>query len=191
MVFKAIKLKKILIVIAAVVLLLNAGNVLRLFYPAKYVDYIKKYAAAYDVDPYLGMSVIKAESNYEHEAVSHKNATGLMQITEPTAGWIAEMLQLDDFTYEQVTEPEMNIRMGCYYIDYLMEMYGGNVKCALAAYNAGLSNVDKWLENREYSKDGVNLSSVPFPETERYIDKVLNAQKMYRLLYRVKGGRMV
>ncbi len=168
------------------ILILNIGNICRLFYPVKYMDSVKKYTEKYQLDPYLIMSIIKAESNFNADAVSGKNATGLMQIIEPTAMWLSDKLGMDDFTYADITDPDINIQMGCYYIAFLLDHYEGNTENALAAYNAGQGNVDQWLLREEYSKDGESLSHIPYPETRRYIRQVTNNEKVYRALYKVK-----
>lgn len=165
------------------VLVLNLGHLGRMLYPAKHTEYIRQYAKVYQVDPYLVMSIIKAESNFDAEAVSHKNAKGLMQIIQPTAEWLADRMELTDFSYESITEPALNIQMGCYYLSYLLEQYQGDLKNALAAYNAGTGNVNQWLRDPAYSKDGKTLSRIPFPETRRYITRVTNNLRMYKLLY--------
>ena len=164
-------------------LILNIGNIIKMLYPVKHLDHIKTYATQYGVDPYLIMGIIKTESNFEADAVSHKNATGLMQIMEPTAKWLATKMELADFSYTDITDPALNIQMGCYYIHYLLEHYDGNTENALAAYNAGQGTVDKWLKNPEYSKNGDTLSLVPYPETRKYIQRVINNQKIYSRLY--------
>ncbi|MGN1059823.1 MAG: lytic transglycosylase domain-containing protein, partial [Clostridia bacterium] len=153
--------------------------------------HIKKYAAAYEVDPYLIMSMIKTESNFDQDAVSHRQAAGLMQIIEPTALWLSDRMDLTDFQYEDITEPALNIQMGCYYIAYLLELYDGNVKNAVAAYNAGEGTVNRWLTDSACSKDGENLSYIPYPETRHYITQVINNQKIYRLLYKIRPAQSV
>ena len=180
---KRIKWGRILILIICIVLILNAKNIARKIYPANHIDEICQYSSMYQVDPYLIMSIIKAESNFKPDAVSDKNATGLMQIMEPTALWLAERMELADFQYEDIKDPELNIQIGCYYISYLLSLYDGNTDTALAAYNAGEGTVDGWLINKEYSQDGENLSYIPYPETRHYITKVNNNQKVYRALY--------
>ncbi len=187
---KSFKIKwvRLVAVILIVILLLNTANIARLFYPVRYMNHIKQYASEYNVDPYLVMSIIKTESNFDETAVSKKNASGLMQIIEPTALWLAERMGLSDFTYDRITEPELNIQMGCYYISYLLTLYDGNEKNALAAYNAGDGTVDRWLANSDYSKDGITLSNVPYPETRKYITKVMNHRRIYRLLYRLRSA---
>lgn len=182
---KRIKWGRLLILLLMIILILNFGNIARRIYPAKYTDHINKYATMYQVDPYLVMSIIKAESNFKADAVSHKNATGLMQIIEPTATWLAERMELSDFQYNDIKDPELNIRMGCYYISYLLSLYDGNTDAAIAAYNAGEGVVNGWLTDTEYSTDGKNLTYIPYPETRYYITKVNNNQKVYKVLYKL------
>lgn len=182
---------RLLLLAAALILLCQSGNILRVFFPVEYENVIKKYSQEYGVDPYMVMAVIKSESNFEQEAVSHKQARGLMQVTQSTAVWLAEKLGITDFSEDDIYKPDVNIRLGCYYLSYLSGLYGGNDKCALAAYNAGSGTVDQWLADGSYSKDGETLYKVPYRETEQYINKVLNYQKMYRILYRVRAGRQV
>lgn len=174
----------ILFILAVGFVLIACFSVLKAIYPLKYEYYIEKYSQEFDIDPYLVTGMIKAESNFKSDAVSSKNATGLMQITKSTANWIAKELDVDDFDYEtDMTQPELNIKMGCFYISYLLEMYSGREDCATAAYNAGFNNVDRWLSDEKYS-GGDTLDNIPFSETERYVSKVLNNKKLYRLLYK-------
>lgn len=179
------KISKILVAVILVITLLKSVVYgAKMIYPVKYTDYIERYSKEYNIDPYLIMSVIKAESNFKSGAVSQKDASGLMQITKDTAEWIAEKLCLTEFDYEKdIKNPEININMGSYYINYLKDMYEGRMDCVLAAYNAGFNNVDEWLTNSEYSKDGETLYAIPFPETDKYVNKVKNNYKIYKFLY--------
>lgn len=179
------------LLLVIIILILNLGNIGRLIFPVKYMNYIKSSAQTYNIDPYLIMSIIKSESNFESDAVSHKSATGLMQIMEPTAKWLAEKMELDSFDYSQITDPALNINMGCYYIDYLLDRYDGNVENALAAYNAGQGTVNGWLANKDYSKDGKTLTQIPYPETRNYVRRTLANEKMYRLLYKIRPAELV
>ena len=79
-------------------------------------------------------------------------------------------------------DPEINIKMGCWYLNNLIEQFG-NVDTALAAYNAGSGNVRQWLQDSEYSKDGETLYNIPFAETKKYVDKIKVNYKMYQYLY--------
>ena len=177
--------KLILIVLLGIIICYGANYVIKMIYPIKYENYIEKYAKEFEVDPYLVVSIIKTESNFKDSAISKKGASGLMQITKDTAQWIANKLEIEAFNYEEdIKNPEINIKMGAYYIDYLIEMYEGNRDLAIAAYNAGFNNVNKWLSDGECSKDGESLLKIPFPETERYVNKVNNSYKIYKVLYK-------
>lgn len=154
-----------------------------LIYPKDYQLTVKKYAKMYDVPDEIVFSVIKAESNYDENAQSPKGAVGLMQIMEPTGKWAAEKLEREEFSKELLYDPVINIEIGCFYLSYLLDLYGGDIKNALAAYNAGPSNVDKWLADEKCSKNGKNLDHIPFSETEQYVKKVMRNIKIYDFLY--------
>lgn len=147
-------------------------------YPVAYSEYISKYAAQNNLDPCLVMAVIKVESNYVPEAQSDY-AYGLMQLTEETAEWNAKKMGLKDYDWHV---PETNIRIGSYYLKSLIDKYH-NVDTALAAYNAGGGNVDSWLKDSRYSKDGETLNHIPFPETRHYVRKVNENWDSYKKLY--------
>lgn len=163
----------------AVFILYNAGRTL---YPLKYEELVEKYSKRYDLDPFLVLAVIKVESSFRHNAVSHKNARGLMQITEGTGGWGADKLGLKDYSTEKLFDPDVNINIGCWYLSSLYDQFG-DTDLVLAAYNAGSGNVTKWLGNSELSADGKTLDRIPFRETERYIRKVKNSYTIYKKLY--------
>ena len=150
----------------------------RLDYPGE----ILEYAHAFSLDPYLVAAVIHCESGNRSDAISPKGAVGLMQIMPDTGAWIAEKLGMDAYSPDMLTDPAVNIRMGCWYLGYLLERFGGALPHALAAYNAGQGNVDKWLADGAYSQEGV-LVKIPFPETENYVKKVERAYEKYKELY--------
>lgn len=187
-------MKKILnfifVIIAAFVIIsaLKASYnlIMHAVYPVRYYEYIEKYSRKYDLDKYLVMGVIKAESNYIHDAHSGV-ARGLMQLTEETARWVSEKINID-FSTDDIEDPETNIQMGCYYLSYLISHYNGNINVALAAYNAGMGNVSKWLSDSEYSTDGINLSYIPFAETREYIKKVNNYTEKYKKIYNLNSS---
>lgn len=144
-------------------------------YPVEYSSYITKYAKENDLDPYLVISVIKQESNFVPDARS-PYAAGLMQLTEETAHEYAAKMGLTNYDY---TEPETNIQIGCYVLRKLIDKYE-IVDTALAAYNAGMGNVDKWLADPEYSGDGENLDHIPFPETRHYVKNINKYMAEYK-----------
>lgn len=181
---KAIKKLIVLIIFAgAVFLLVNWGqnSVYKMLYPIRYTDIVEEYAEEYSLDPYLVYGVIKAESNFVHDAHSGV-ARGLMQITDDTAGWIADKMKLKSFEPEMLDDPESNIRMGCFYLRYLLDYYK-DTELALAAYNAGMGNVNRWLANAEHSADGKTLDNIPFKETREYVERVENYTEIYRERY--------
>lgn len=179
------KIKKIGIVILCIVIffVFFREGILKTIYPLKYKEAIMEYSEEYNLDPYLVMAVIKSESNFNKDVVSHKQAYGLMQLTEPTATWIVGEMKKENFKYSDLFDAETNIQMGCWYLNNLREEFN-DVDLVLAAYNAGRGNVNKWLENSEVSKDGVNLHNIPFGETDKYIKKVKVNYNLYKFLYK-------
>ena len=155
----------------------------RYIYKTKYIDIINTECLKYEINPTEILSLIKAESNFNPDAVSSKNAIGLMQITLETANWCCEIMNMDYVTKSDLCVPETNIKIGVYYYNYLLDRYN-NINTALAAYNAGMGNVDRWLTDEQFSKDGTNITTTPYPETNRYITKINNNIKIYKLLYK-------
>lgn len=151
-------------------------------YPCKYTEYVNKYSDEYDLDPYFVLSVIKAESNFDKDAVSGKDAKGLMQIMDETGIWAAKKIGIDDFTVESLFDVETNIRIGCWYLKTLEKEFKDQ-DLVIAAYNGGSGNVNSWLKDTRYSKDGKSLSYIPFAETKKYVDKVNVNYKAYKKLY--------
>lgn len=173
----------ILVIAAAVictVVLLNH------YYPLRYTDIIRKYAQEYDLKPELVCAVIKAESGFNKDAVSSVGASGLMQVMEGTANWLAPKISMDGFEYTQIFDPDVNIRLGCFYLNMLEKQYG-DIDVALCAYNAGSGNVDKWLRDSSYSDDGKTLSHIPFQETRNYVKKVTDIQRIYKFMLAFSG----
>lgn len=169
------------IIFCAITLLLAAiiffKPILRLFYPVEYIDTIKKYSSEYNLEKHLVMAIIFTESKFKEDAVSSKDAMGLMQLKEETAKWCMEQFKIS--SDGSFTTPETNIRTGCAYLRYLIDKFG-SVETALAAYNAGEGNVKKWLENQKYDTE---LESIPFGETRHYVELVKDREKIYKFLY--------
>lgn len=152
-------------------------------HPLQYTTVISKYARANKVDPYLIAAIINAESGFRQGVVSRAGAVGLMQIIPSTAAPVARSAGItDEMTVAALSVPETNIRVGTKYFAYLVRRYDGDVQLALAAYNAGLSNADRWAA--EAKRAGHPFTeSIAFPETARYVDTVLAQQKVYRWMY--------
>ena len=115
--------------------------------------------------------------------MSNAGAVGLMQVKPSTAKAVAVQAGIaDEMTPEALSDPATNIRVGVRYLAYLVRRYGGDVELALAAYNAGLGNADRW--SAEARKAGGTFSeSIAFPETARYVDEVRAQSAAYRALY--------
>lgn len=178
-------LKRILTFIICI-LLLSAGSLYilkNMIFPYEYDSYVDKYSQEYNLSPFFVLSVMKSESNFDENAHSHKDAVGLMQITTETGEWAAEKMGLESFSTDKLYDEEYNIRMGCWYLRYLYDKFDGNIDLIVAAYNAGPSNVNKWLQDQQFSKDGKTLSYIPFNETKKYVDKVNTYYKVYKILY--------
>ena len=169
------------LLLAATVLVLD--NASRVMFPVKYREYVEIYSEKYNVDPYLVLAIIKVESKFDADAVSPKNARGLMQISLKTGQWGAEVLKLDGYDGNSLYDPETNISIGCWYPNVLAGEFDGNIDLMLAAYNGGSGNVREWLKNKEYSSTGKSLDRVPFKETGNYVKKVINYRSVYKKLY--------
>ena len=151
--------------------------------PLKYQDIVEKYATANELDINLVNGVIFCESHFEPDAVSSADAVGLMQVTTETGWWVAEQMGLDAENID-LTDPDTNIRIGCWYLHWLTEKFDGMTETALAGYNAGHGNVSRWLADEEMSADGITLEEIPFEETKSYVKKVQLAQRVYGYVYR-------
>ncbi len=147
----------------------------------EYLETVEKYADAHSVPKELILAVIKTESKFKSDAVSSAGAIGLMQITPETFVWLCEKNSDEANDQNLLYTPEINIRYGVYYLDMLYSEFG-SWETALAAYNAGPTKVREWLDNPEYSSDGV-LTYVPYKETREYIEKVMKAKNKYSELY--------
>ncbi len=176
--------KKVTIIVLLLVLLLFFERfyffVLKQIYPLKFSESISKYSSEIGVDPYLICAIIKSESNFNQYAVSRKGAVGLMQLSPSTAKWVAQKLKVQ-YSDENLYDPDYNIKLGAWYIKYLINYYNGDIKLAVAAYNAGLTNVDKWLSNiKRYT---IEVTEIPFKETNHFVRRVFKSYEMYKKLY--------
>jgi soluble lytic murein transglycosylase len=147
--------------------------------PLSDASVIRAQAADKQLDPALIAAVIYAESKFEPRT-SSAGALGLMQILPETANFIAGKSGGIRFTTSDLATPAINLAYGSWYLRYLLDHYSGRELPAIAAYNAGLANVDRWL-----TQDGGNLTvgDIPFPETQAYVQRVLQAQREYRASY--------
>ncbi len=150
------------------------------YYPLHYDDYIIEHAETYGLPPELVASVINVESSFDANAVSNSGAIGLMQIMPTTGEEIAKKLEYESFSKDDLFHEYTNIRIGCYYLKYLIDYFNGDLRNALASYNAGMSNVNSWLGSDKYSEDGKHLKDTPYKETNEYIERVYKNLQKYK-----------
>lgn len=175
-----------LIVLIAVIIAIGVGSryiIKENFFPYKYQQYVDTYSTQYNLDPLFVLAVIKTESKFDDDAHSHKNAVGLMQITVETGAWAAKEMGDSTFSKEDLYNEEYNIRMGCWYLRRLNDTFNKDLDLTIAAYNAGPTNVQMWLDNEKYSSDGKSIDYIPFGETKKYVDKVNTYYHVYKYLY--------
>jgi soluble lytic murein transglycosylase len=144
--------------------------------PLHHDDVIRQQAAEKKLDPALIAAVIYAESRFRDQE-SHAGALGLMQVTPATAHLIARQSGGTQFVIGDLSDPEINISYGSYYLRYLLQRYDGNEVAALAAYNAGMGNVDRW------GGSGLDLDGIGFSETRAYVEEVMEKRQEYRSKY--------
>ena len=150
----------------------------RLWYPLRYASIVRGHAQNYDLNPALLAAVIEEESKFRPDAKSTAGAIGLMQLQPATAKGIAIRTGGTKFVLSDLYNPEINIRYGAWYLHHLLLKYKDE-RLALAAYNAGQENVDRWRANGE---------GVQFPETRAYIDKIEHLKGIYRRAYKAELG---
>ena len=175
-----LKNKKILvcgliILILIVFLMVFKNKIQRIFYPKSYEEFVSMYSDEYGVDENLIFAVIKAESNFQEDAVSHKDALGLMQIMKETAEDVARKYNIEiDFnnSEREILNVQNNIKIGTKYLAVLLEKYK-NIEVAVAAYNAGIGTVDNWIEKGIIKSDGSDIENIPYKETNNYVRKKL------------------
>lgn len=144
-----------------------------LFYPIKYRALVFEYSKSYNLEPSLVMAVIKNESHFKKDAVSSVGAVGLMQVMPNTASEVANKLAMTEY---DLKTPNDNIKIGCWYLSYLMKLFDDEI-LALCAYNAGYNKVILWQNN---GFDG-QVESVPIGQTRVYVKRILEDKKVYRL----------
>lgn len=141
-----------------------------------YKKEVYEYSEQNKVDPLLTFAIIKAESNFNENSISTSEAKGLMQLMDATAADMAKRLEFGEYN---LFKPDDNICLGTKYISTLLQYYNNNIYLALAAYNAGIGNVNKWIENGIIKEDGSDIENIPFKETQNYVRKVMRNYRIY------------
>jgi soluble lytic murein transglycosylase len=150
-------------------------TVMRTLYPLRYEETIREVSEENDLDPAFVAAVIYTESRFRPDVKSHQGAYGLMQLLPQSARYIERNSGIEgDFR-----DPQVNIRLGTWFLGYLNDRYDGDERLMLAAYNSGEGSVDAWT-----SDEGFDIEKdIPYKETRQYVDRALEAQKTYQELY--------
>jgi soluble lytic murein transglycosylase len=151
--------------------------------PLRHEDIVRQQAEEKGLDPALLAAVIYAESRFRDGRTSAAGAQGLMQLTPDTARYIARKSGGTAFVLDDLATPQVNISYGAWYLRYLLERYDGNRAFALAAYNAGSGNVDRWIAAARSRGAALTVDAIPFAETRAYVESVQKARGEYRDAY--------
>jgi len=180
------------IALVAIVLLITSNTFWRWMYPIGYQPLIQVSASSTAVHPLLVASVIRVESKFHTEDVSHAGAIGLMQLMPVTAQWIAQQMRQSgdihisphaDSQASELAVPTVNIPLGCWYIHYLTNRFDGNTVAAIAAYNAGPSRVSSWLAQKIWNGQLNTITDIPVGETRHFVDRVFYNYHLYQRIY--------
>lgn len=144
-----------------------------------YEEFIQASAREFQVEYSFLSAVIARESHYDPQAQSRVGARGLMQIMEDTGTWIAGRLGIRNYRYDSLYDPELNIRFGAWYINYLSAHFDGDPVMIASAYHAGVNNVKLWALNRGADQKRIDLEQIPKDNTKDYVQKVMNAYALY------------
>lgn len=155
----------------------------RLLYPYAYREIVDPVSSAAEIDPFLLLSLMRAESIYDEDAQSHVGAQGLMQIMPFTAVRLARVMQDSNFELSRLRQPEINITYAAYYLRMLADYYKGNTILAVAAYNGGPTSVDRWLSNYSNLEMDELVETMSFRETRRYVKSVFRNLNYYKFIW--------
>lgn len=188
--FISLSMKKPLFILILLILsllvalfLLQSRWIWHLFYPLHYEREVYGAADESSLDPYLLFAIIYVESRFNTRVESRSGAKGLMQIMPGTGEWIAEKKGVQNFSEEDLYDPSINISFGSWYLSHLLHHYNENLVLALAAYNAGIGNVNHWITRGIWDGTWESRKSIPFKETEAYIERVFFIYDRYETIY--------
>ncbi len=174
------------VVIGSVSLLLVVGMVLLFFamFPRKYKEEITKYSNEFNLPTYMVASVINIESGYDKFSTSKVGAKGLMQLLPTTAEDCAMRMGIT-IQEGDLENEDINIRLGCFYLRYLLDRYDGNIINTLSAYNWGYGNVNDWIDMGNIDANG-SVINIPVEETQNYLTKYRLNEWIYKFVYQYK-----
>lgn len=176
----------LLVAILLIAGIFGAAKAMRYFYqkayPLGYEQLVLSACEENELEPSFVFAVIRTESAFGqmHNPVL---AHGIVQITEETFQWIQfRMKDESGVSYDDLFDEKINIQYGTFLLKTLLDEFGSEAN-ALCAYHAGWGNAKKWLQSGEYAPDGENIQNIPFGDTSRYVEKVIETQNTYEKLY--------
>ncbi|GAB4157139.1 MAG: transglycosylase SLT domain-containing protein [Cyanobacteria bacterium J069] len=156
------------------------GDYWRSLFPFQFAEPIQQWSQTMQLNPLLVTALIRQESRFERQIVSSAGATGLMQLMPGTASWVASKLNQPQYDLEN---PNDNIKLGTWYLNYTHETYSDNSLFAVASYNAGPGAIAQWIERFGYSDPDLFVEQIPYPETKGYVEAVFSNYWNYLRLY--------
>ena len=152
-------------------------------FPRPWWDALRSYSQENVLDPYLVASLIRQESEFNPNAISHSNAYGLMQLLPRTGKGEAKKTGLAHYNTDKLLDPTTNIELGTHYFRAMVDEFGGQVEYALAAYNAGADRVADWRSSGNYRDVEEFVESIPFTETREYVQAIVRNAELYKKVY--------
>jgi len=159
----------------------------RLAFPLPYRHSLEEYSRQQSLDPFLVAALIRQESEFNTKAVSPANARGLTQVLPSTGRQLGRQLKIPRYSTKMLFTPDMNLKIGTYYLKALSNQLQGKWEETLASYNAGKSRVNSWTSSANYHEPAEFVESIPFSETRVYVQSVLRNAEVYRRLYGPKA----
>ena len=156
-------------------------DVWKALFPLPYEAALRREAAKNDFDPMFAAGLIRQESTFQSDAVSHASAIGLMQVLPKTGKLLARQIKVR-YVKNKLFDPDYNIELGMVYISNLVRQFG-SPEAAAAAYNAGEDRIAAWKAERNYEEIPELVESIPFTETREYVQIVLRNAQLYRMIY--------
>ena len=161
----------------------RSPEALRLAFPKGFEEQVRFFSRKYSLDEFLVYSVIREESHFDKEAVSVSDARGLMQLLPSTALETAPKAGLSNFQASQLFSPDINLELGCYYLSWLLEIFGGNFALSLAGYNGGPTIAKTWYEKNGTLDVDEFIEEIPFEQSRNYAKKIIRSYVAYEAVY--------
>ena len=158
-------------------------QILRVAYPFPYEELVRREAAEWGIDPFMMAAIIRQESAFKADIVSHAGAIGLMQVMPPTGAQLARAHGPTGFTDASLTKPEVNLHLGAAFFVDMSRRYDADLPLVLSAYNAGPTRATRWRQYPEVSDPLRFTERIPFTETRGYVKSVRRNLGLYRALY--------